>query len=125
VKHNFQRFYKQYIVFVYLFCNKFFADAFNSFYIFLPTAKFSLNITYEIIDQGFLEFYGSTGIYSFIESLSNRFAYVETTTLVYRSLLFVIFAIALFITILLNLNTILLALSFISIFFLLDVTVDE
>jgi len=89
-----QYFYKKYIVFSYLFCKKFFADAFNSFYIFLPTATFSLNVTYKILDQGVLELLGSTGSYNFIQSFSSRLASIETTSLIYRSLLFVIFSVA-------------------------------
>jgi len=87
-----QLFYKQYLLLPYLSCKKFFADAFNSFYIFLPSATFSLNITYKLIDQGILEHFGPSGIYSFIESLFKSLVNVETTLIIYRSFLFIIFA---------------------------------
>jgi len=84
--------YRHYLLLPYLSCKKFFADAFNSFYIFLPSASFSLNITYKLIDQGILEFLGSTGIYNFLESIFNKIVNVETTLIIYRSFLFIIFA---------------------------------
>jgi NADH-ubiquinone oxidoreductase chain 5 len=87
-----QKAYRQYLLLPYLSCKKFFADAFNSFYIFLPSASFSLNITYKLIDQGILEFLGSTGIYSFLESIFYKIVNVETTLIIYRSFLFIIFA---------------------------------
>jgi len=87
-----QQVYRYYLLLPYLSCKKFFADAFNSFYIFLPSATFSLNITYKVIDQGFLEHLGPTGIYDFIESLFKSIVNVETTLIIYRSFLFIIFA---------------------------------
>ena len=92
-----QRYYRDYLIFSYLSSKKFFADAFNSFYIFLPSASFALNITYKLIDQGILEYFGSTGIYSFLESLFKRLHEIETTLLIYRSFIFVIFAVGLYI----------------------------
>jgi NADH-ubiquinone oxidoreductase chain 5 len=85
--------YKRYLVFTYLFTKKFFADAFNSFYVYLPTATFSLNISYKLLDQGLYECISSLGLYSFIESLVKELTLIETTTLIYRSLLFVIFSV--------------------------------
>jgi proton-translocating NADH-quinone oxidoreductase chain L len=96
--NNFHFSYKKYVIFSYLFCKKFFADAFNSFYIYLPTATFSLNITYKLLDQGLLELFGPLGFHSFILSLSQRLATIETTSLIYRSLLFVIFSLAFILT---------------------------
>jgi NADH-ubiquinone oxidoreductase chain 5 len=91
-KIKIQESYRFYLLFSYLSCKKFFADAFNSFYIFLPAASFSLNTTYKLIDQGFLEYFGSTGIYRSLESIYEKLVTIETTSFIYRSFLFLIFA---------------------------------
>jgi proton-translocating NADH-quinone oxidoreductase chain L len=100
--------YRKYLLLPYLSCKKFFADAFNSFYIFLPSASFSLNITYKLIDQGILEQLGPSGIYSFIESIFNSMVTVETTLIIYRSFLFIIFCLGAALTIFLGLQVLLL-----------------
>ena len=87
-----QYIYRKYILLPYLFCKKFFADAYNSYYIFLPTANFSLNTTYKLIDQGILEHCGPTGIYSLIESIFLNLFTMETTLIIYRLFLFIIFS---------------------------------
>jgi NADH-quinone oxidoreductase subunit L len=104
-KLRFQYLYRRYLLLSYLSCKKFFADAFNSFYIFLPTATFSLNISYKLIDQGFLDYFGSTGIYRFFESLFERLVNIESTSFIYRSFLFVIFSLGAFLTLLLSSTT--------------------
>lgn len=76
IKPSFQNFYKRYLIFVYLFCNKFFADAFNSFYIFLPTATFSLKITYEWLIKAFLNFMDLQVLF-FYWIISSRLAYMK------------------------------------------------
>jgi proton-translocating NADH-quinone oxidoreductase chain L len=96
LKVAYSLFYKRYIVIAYLFCKKFFSDAFNSFYIFIPTATFSLNITYKLLDQGIYEF--SSPLNSLIESVVSRLQNIETTAFIYRSLLFVIFSIIFLVT---------------------------
>jgi len=85
-----QQIYRQYLLLLYLSCKKFFADAFNSYYIFLPSATFSLNITYKFIDQGLLEYIGP-GTYSFIEAIFTSLVNIESTLIIYRSFLFIIF----------------------------------
>jgi len=91
-KLQYQQIYRYYLLSAYLSCKRFFADAFNSLYIFLPSASFSLNITYKTIDQGLLEFLGATGNYNFFESLFKALTQIEATVFIYRLLLFVIFA---------------------------------
>src|ERR1700684_527509 len=86
-----QYLYKKKILLTYLSCKKFFADAFNSYYVFLPSASFSLNITYKLIDQGILEYLGPN-TYNFIESIFKNLMNIETTLLIYRSFLFLIFS---------------------------------
>lgn len=98
--------YKKYILLSYLYCKKFFADAFNSLYVYLPSAKFSLNITYKLIDQGFLEQFGSTGIYNFLETIFKNLVNLETTLLIYRLLLFFTFSLGISIALFLNMSII-------------------
>lgn len=100
-----QYIYRQYILFCYLSCKKFFADAFNSFYIFLPVASFSLNSTYKLIDQGLLEYLGPNTP-NFIESIFKYLINIETTLLIYRSFLFLIFSLGTIIALFYGLNTV-------------------
>lgn len=83
-KWFFHNYYKHFLFPTYLFCKRFYADAFNSLYIFLPLASFSLNITYKAIDQGILEFFGSSGNYNFLESLFKKLVHIESTLFIYR-----------------------------------------
>ena len=92
-KIQIQEKYRYYLLFSYLSCKKFFADSFNSFFIFLPAASFSLKTSYKLIDQGFLEYFGSTGIYKSLEKIHHNFNSIESTTFIYRSFLFLIFAV--------------------------------
>jgi NADH:ubiquinone oxidoreductase subunit 5 (subunit L)/multisubunit Na+/H+ antiporter MnhA subunit len=89
-KISIQKLYRSYLLFSYLSCKKFFADAFNSFYVFLPVASFSLHTTYKVIDQGFLEYVGATGLYRSLEAIYGKFVPIETTIFIYRSFLFII-----------------------------------
>jgi NADH-ubiquinone oxidoreductase chain 5 len=94
-KWYFHNYYKHYLFPTYLFCKRFYADAFNSLYIFLPLASFSLNITYKAIDQGILELFGSSGNYNFLESLFKKLVHIESTLFIYRLVLFIIFVLVL------------------------------
>jgi hypothetical protein len=87
----FASFYKKYIVFSFLFCKKFFADAFNSYFIALPFFKFSLEISYKLLDKGIYETFGPNGIYGVVDSVVQNSVDIETTSYIYRSLLFVMF----------------------------------
>lgn len=83
--------YQKYLILSYLFCKKFFADAFNSYFLFLPFASFSLKFSYKTLDAGFYELFGPTGFYTFIETSLDKFLDIETTSLIYRTLLFILF----------------------------------
>lgn len=97
LKMSCHQIYKQYLLLPYLSCKKFFADAFNNYYIFLPSATFSLNITYKLLDQGLLEYLGP-GSYNFIESIFKGIVNIESTLLIYRSFLFIIFSLGAIVT---------------------------
>jgi hypothetical protein len=107
-----QNLYKQYILLTYLSCKKFFADAFNSYYVFLPTVSFSLNVTYKLLDQGILEYLGPN-THNFIESMFKNLMNIETTLLIYRAFLFLIFSLGALVAIFSGLNVINLLLFFI------------
>ena len=97
------KYYRLYILLPYLSCKKFFFDAFNSLYIFLPSASFSLNITYKIIDQGFLEYMGP-GTYNFLNLLFKNFTHIESTLIIYRSFLFIVFTLGALLIVLYGVN---------------------
>jgi proton-translocating NADH-quinone oxidoreductase chain L len=69
----FANFYKKYIVFSFLFCKKFFADSFNSYFVALPFFKFSLQISYKLLDKGIYETFGPNGIYNVVDSVVKKF----------------------------------------------------
>jgi hypothetical protein len=94
----YQQEFRTYVVGIYLSCKRFFVDAFNSLYIFLPTASFSLSVTYKTIDQGVLELAGSTGSYNLLESLFSKLKHIEMTLFIYRLLLLSIFSLVVLIT---------------------------
>lgn len=108
-----------------LYCKKFFADSANSLLIALPSSQFALKTTYNKIDQGFLELGGSSGSYNFIETIFKRLAEIETTLIIYRSLLFVVFALAMIITFIFLKETIVLALVLLSLLCLTTFTSTE
>lgn len=107
-----QYYYRQNILLSYLSSKKFFADAFNSYYVFLPTANFSLKITYKLIDQGILEYLGPN-THDIIEKILKNLKNIEATLLIYRSLLFLIFSLGTLMAIILGLNIIIVVLFFI------------
>jgi len=82
--------YKRYILTVYLFSKKFFADAFNYVYFYIHLNNFGLNISYKLLDKGLYETFGPEGIYYAIERLISYTVTIETTVVIYRLLLILI-----------------------------------
>jgi len=106
--------YKRYLLIYYLSCKKFYVDSINSYYIFSPLATFSLNTSYKLIDQGTLDYFGSSGIYSFIDSIYHNLVNIESTLFIYRSFLFLLFVLVGIISIWNNLDFIIIGIFLVS-----------
>jgi len=90
---NLGLFYKRYVLIVYLFAKKFFADGFNYVYFYIHVNSFGLNTSYKLLDKGLYETFGPEGIYYGIESLVSYILNIETSVIIYRLLLMLITAV--------------------------------
>lgn len=87
-------------------------------YIFFTFFYICIEYYLQSYDQGFLELSGSSGGYRFLENLFKRLAEVETTLIIYRSLLFAVFALGVFALFVVVQESVLLLLLFISLFYM-------